>query len=182
MKITRRRVGALFVAIAGSFWLSLAFAQLVGTVTAVPMGDPKMESHGRVAIMGPGPESDAYAAQMRKKLADPELRAQVRAQQSALIDSLNPDLVQVLGLDTAQGAALLDLMTEQQMRHLDLFFVDRSTPQSAADAKAHMEQLRTADLRNKQQIEELIGETRFDLYLDYTETLPERQQDRKSVV
>jgi hypothetical protein len=135
-----------------------------------------MESHGRVAIMGPGPESDAYAAQMRKKLADPELRAQVRAQQSALIDSLNPDLIQVLGLDTAQGAALLDLMTEQQMKSLDLFFVDRSAPQSAAVAKAHFQQLTTEVLRNKQQIKELIGETRFDLYLDYTETLPERRQ------
>jgi hypothetical protein len=157
MKVMRRRVGALLVAVGGSFWTSLAFAQLVGTVTAVPMGNPKMESHGRAAIMGPGPESDAFAAQMRKKLADPELRAQVRAQQSAQIDSLNPDLIQVLGLDAAEGAALLDLMTEQQMKHFDLFFADRSAPQSAADAKAHLQRVTTEDLRNKQQIKELIG-------------------------
>jgi hypothetical protein len=176
IKITRRRVGALLVAAGGSFWISLAFAQLEGHITAAPMGDPRMEPSHQGAIMGPGPEFDAHAAQMRKKLADPELRAQVRTEQSALIDSLNPDLDQVLGLDTAQGSALLDLLTEHQMRHLDLFFVDRSTPQSAADLNAHVQQLTTEELRNKQQIKELLGETRFDLYFEYTDTLPERQQ------
>jgi hypothetical protein len=176
MKITQRRVGSLLFAVGGSFWMSLAFAQQVGTVTAAPMGDPKVERRHQVAIMGPSPEFDAHAAQMRKKLADPELRAQVRAEQRAQIDSLNPDLVQVLGLDAAQGSALLDLMTEQQMQYLDLFFVDRSAPRSAADRNAQMQQLTTADLRNKQQIKELIGETRFELYLDYTDTLPERRE------
>jgi hypothetical protein len=155
--------------------MSLAFAQLDGAVKAAPMGDPRMESRGQV-IMGPSPEFDAHAAQMRKKLADPELRAQVRAEQAAQIDSLNPDLVQVLGLDTAQGSALLDLMTEQQMRHLDLFFVDRSAPPSAAELNAQMQQVTTENIRNKQQIKELIGETRFELYLDYTDTLRERQE------
>jgi hypothetical protein len=176
MKITRRRVDALLLAVSGSFWMSLAFAQLDGAAKVAPMGEGRMEPRNQVGIMGPSPEFDAQAALMRKKLADPELRAQVRTEQSAQVDSLNPDLVQVLGLDTAQGSALLDLMTEQQMRHLDLFFVDRSAPRSAADINAQMQQLTTEDIRNKQQIRELIGESRFELYLDYTDTLRERQE------
>ena len=134
-----------------------------------------MSSPKNIGIVGPSPEFDAHSAEMRQKLADPDLRAQVRIQETAQIDSLNPDLVQVLGLNAAEGGALLDLLTEQQMRHLDRFYVDRSAPQSAADVSALMQQHSTADLNNKQQIKDLIGQTRFDLYLSYLDALPERQ-------
>jgi len=57
-----------------------------------------MSSPKNIGIVGPSPEFDAHSAEMRQKLADPDLRAQVRIQETAQIDSLNPDLVQVLGL------------------------------------------------------------------------------------
>ena len=134
-----------------------------------------MESKGVGQIFGPGKEYDAHAAEMHKKLGNPQLRKQLRVETRAQVESLNPELAQVLGLAANEGAALIDLLTDQQMQHLDVFFAALSVPQTADAANALMQQRSNEETRNYLQIEELIGAERFERYLDYTGTVMERR-------
>jgi hypothetical protein len=59
------------------------------------------------------------AQEMRRRLNDPHEREQVRVEQRALMPEQYPCLARVLLLDAEKEAALLDLLTEHQLEHLD---------------------------------------------------------------
>jgi hypothetical protein len=100
---------------------------------------------------------------MRRRLADPLQREQVRQDERLQVQARHPDMAAVLGIDAPLADRLLDLLTDQQLQHLDLFY-------SEIPPRAYME------VRNKQQIRELLGEALFERYLDYGTTLAERWQ------
>jgi hypothetical protein len=106
---------------------------------------------------GPPPDPE----EMRRRLADPLTRAQVRKDERVQVQARHPDMALVLGIEAPLEARLLDLLTDQQLQHLDLYY-------SEIPPRADME------VRNKQQIRELLGEALFERYLDYGATLAER--------
>ena len=73
--------------------------------------------------------------QMRARLADPEQRVAVRAEQRASLEELYPDVVEVLSLDSATHTKLIDLLTDQHMEMLDLMYGERQASM-ALDAGA----------------------------------------------
>ena len=165
MTITRSAIAALFLALAH---LTLAQAGDTALQTFSKEGNTVKSGNGLV-MMGPGPAYDDYAAQMRKKLTDPQLRKQLRAETYAQIVSMHPDIAEAIGLDAKEEAALLDLVTDQQMQHLELFY-SVSPQEHMKMAQAFAEE----ETRNNQRIEELIGAERFDGYVAYKQTLRER--------
>jgi hypothetical protein len=176
MKITARIAAALLPTVAVAC-LSHAFAQAEAPSGVVPLqGSQNLESKGNRLIFSPGKEADAHAAEMRKKLGDPQLRKQLRSETRAHVEASNPDLAEVLVLNASERAALFDLLADQQMQHLDAFFAERAAPQTGDDFNARMQRDSTEETRNKQQIKEQIGAERFQRYLDYMDTQMERRQ------
>jgi len=125
------------------------------------------------------PSKSPEGAEMRRKLSDPVQREQLRAETREQIRSMHPDLAQVLGLDAELESKLIDVLSDQQMTHLEGFFSERpesSARRSATSPGPREEMRQVADLstRNKQQIRDVLGEERFERYLSYLPTLRER--------
>src|SRR5581483_8528836 len=100
-------------------------ATLLLALSAV-CGGAEMKRNG--VLLGPGPAADAQVAEMQQRLADPQLRQQLVVETRAQMASSHPDLAEVVGLDEREAAAFFDLLTEQQMKHLDLFYSEIVTP------------------------------------------------------
>jgi hypothetical protein len=125
------------------------------------------------------PAKTPQGAEMRRNLSDPVLREQLRAEAREQARSMRPDLAQVLGLDAELESKLIDVLTDQQMAHLERFYSER--PESPAfhsatspDPMEEVRQLADQETRSKQQIRDVLGEERFERYLSYTDTLRER--------
>jgi hypothetical protein len=176
MKIRTRLAAALLLAVT-AVSMAPAFAQQSESVfRVVPLESPKAESKGNRVMFGTGKDFEAQAAEMRKKLADPQLRKQLRAEQRAQAESSNPDLAEVLGLEASEAAALFDLMADQELQHLEVFFAKQDAQPTREAMHARMQQLANDETRKRQQIKEFLGVERFGRYLDYTDTVSERRQ------
>ena len=101
--------------------------------------------------------------EMRRRLADPLEREQVRKEERVQVQARHPDIAAVLGIEAPLETRLIDLLTDQQLQHLDRFY---------SDLPPRVE----VELRNKEQLRELLGEEVFERYLDYCTTLGERWQ------
>jgi hypothetical protein len=84
----------------------------------------------------------------------------------------------VLGLDEGAGAALIELLTDQQMKQLELFNSEALTaqPRTREDLEARARAFTDAETRKNQEVRAQIGEERFARYLDYQQTRMERMQ------
>jgi hypothetical protein len=114
---------------------------------------------------------------MRKRLSDPALRDDLRAETLAQIRSGYPQIAEELGLDPELEARLFEVLTDQQMAHLESFYRESPDPQREGDpARDSMQQLADEQTRAKQQILDVLGEARFEHYLGYMDTRGERLQ------
>jgi hypothetical protein len=177
MKIMRS-AGALIVTLACAGALSSALAQQTPPPSGVfSTAGVTMKGNGLV-FMGPGPGADAHMAEMQKRLSDPELRQQLVAETRAQMIATHPDVAEVVGLDERETAALIDLLTDQQMKHLDLFYAEfaKPHPSTPTDFDARTRKFADNETRKTQEIEALLGAERFERYLDYRQTSMERIQ------
>jgi hypothetical protein len=113
---------------------------------------------------------------MRKRLADPQLREELRAEQRTQIDAMHPDLAHVVGLDPRTASELIELLTDQQMSVFDrIHGGELQAPNSVAmtDRVARNAQEGT---RRLEELRSLLGEQGFERYRDYQNTLRERLQ------
>jgi hypothetical protein len=125
------------------------------------------------------PVKTPEGAEMRLRLSDPVRREQLRAETREQVRSVHPELAQVLGLDAALESKLIDVLSDQQMAHLEQLYSERPESPATYSARSRdplevVRQVADQETRNKQQIRDVLGEERFERYLSYTDTLRER--------
>jgi hypothetical protein len=170
MKITRSHsTGLLLIALSVG---SVALGQDV-VIKEAPV-EKRSQNSVIFSTRAAGSAGVAGMEEMAARLKDPAKRAQLRAEHREQIQSQHADIAEVISLEPQMESDLIDLLTEQQLAHLDVFY-----SRMDASREAHDELLRNhaaTQSRNKQQIRELLGEERFGRYLDYTDTMVERRQ------
>lgn len=116
-----------------------------------------------------GEQAEQVARSMKERLADPEQRVALRAEQRASIQQQHSEARRVLGLDLATEHKLIELLTDQQMSHLEQMY-DGSRPHfdSYREAQATTERLDA--------LREVLGDEGLDRFQDYMATLSERRQ------
>jgi hypothetical protein len=117
------------------------------------------------------------AAEMRKRLADPQERKRVWAEQRAGIPEQYPDLAHVLLLDATKEAALIDLLTDQQMQNLDRFYeLQSAKPTTVTDSRDSLQSLADEETRKITQLRELLGPEGHERYRQYMKTWSARRE------
>jgi hypothetical protein len=111
-----------------------------------------------------------------KLLQDPKQRAELRKEQRQRIQLEYGDIAEVISLDPRMESDLMELLTDQEMARLDLFYGNGSDAVSTRRRGGIPESYTAAQSRDQQQIRVLLGEERFAGYLEYTDTRTERHQ------
>jgi hypothetical protein len=158
--------------VARRFLIAASLGGLFVTIAAAQSEPPVTDKREVRLLSANGPEFQKQAAEMRRKLVDPELRKALRAEQRASIESQHPGLAEALEITPDLHKRLIDLLTDEQMKHLDLFYAEQAQPFGADSAKNYA----AAETRKNQQLRELLGEERYVRYLDYREQSPSRQR------
>jgi HPt (histidine-containing phosphotransfer) domain-containing protein len=70
-----------------------------------------------------GDEANEMAQRTKERLADPEQRAVLRAEQRAAVVSQNVGVRRLVGLDASMEQKLIELLTDQQMERLEQMYV-----------------------------------------------------------
>jgi hypothetical protein len=130
-------------------------------------------ARGELASAVSSEEASASMEALRKRLADPEARAQLRAEQRASLARSHPDLESALGLDPTVTAQLLDTLTEQQLERMEEMLIGDPTdwlknPQARADTEN----------RRLAQLQTILGEEGSERYHEYMRTSGQRFQVR----
>lgn len=129
----------------------------------------------RVELTATAPGSTPQGAKMRERLSDPAQREQVRVESREHLRSMYPELAQELGIDAALEAKIIEVFTDQQMVHLERFWGEHSDT-TFDDVQDSMRQQTDAENQTKRLIRDLLGQEAYGRYLDYKDTLFERQQ------
>jgi hypothetical protein len=116
-----------------------------------------------------GEKAEEASRRMRERLADPEQRTALRAEQRASVQQQHAGVGRALGLDPATEKKLIELLTDQQMSHLEQMY-SGSRPDFDSYRQAQATTQRLDALR------EVLGDEKFDRYQDYTTTLGERRR------
>jgi hypothetical protein len=108
------------------------------------------------------------AADIRKQLGDPAARAVLRTDHKSQIQRQHPEVVEVVGLTPHEYDELIDLRTDWQMDHLDLFYgLDTAVAQPTL---ARFENMKRREQQLNQQLAELLGEEKYHRYQEYYRT------------
>lgn len=140
------------------------------------IGSANMESDGaenRILFV-PFDAQSPSMEEMRARLADPEQRKAMRAEQHASLEKSLSDAAEELNLDPATHAALIDVLADQYLESLDAMFAARRP-----GAFPSMQAMAEAENRKLDQLREVLGEDRLERYQEYTATGYERSQVRE---
>lgn len=110
---------------------------------------------------GPPPERSEAFQKM--------VRTQIRGNNKRIY----ADIGKKLGLGQEEANKLIDLITDQQVSMMDRVRQERGTGQAPGDRAAIMEKIQQENLA---QITNLIGGDKVELYKQYQDTLPARQE------
>lgn len=111
--------------------------------------------------------------EIRARLADPEQREAMRAEQRASFERSNPDAREELKLDATTHEALVDLLADQYVESLDAMFGERRR-----DTMPSMQDMARAENRKLDQLREVLGDEGLERYQEYVATGYERSQVR----
>jgi hypothetical protein len=146
------------------------WAQVEGPVTGqVAVEGAAVEN--RVFFVQPGSQS---MEEMRARLADPEQRKAVRAEQRASLEQSYPDIEEELKLGSATRESLMELLADQYMASMDAMFGD-----ARREAWPSTQAMAEAENRKLDQLREVLGEDGLERYQEYTATMYERRQVRE---
>lgn len=147
--------------------------------TAAAQTTPTESKNNTMVFSTEDPAKSPRGAEMRQRLADPVEREKQRAENRRYLQDFYAELAEVTGIDAATEAKVFDILTDQQMNHLDEFWGAKSGPgraPAAQDFYAPMRAQNAAANKAKQQLHDLLGDAGYDRYLDYKDSLVERQQ------
>jgi hypothetical protein len=118
----------------------------------VPVPGAPASGENRLLFVSPGDASDSMNS-MRKRLADPAQRAQVRSEQRAAIVEQHPELEEALQIDRSTANKVLEVLTDQQMDRLaDVYAL------AARDPFTGLQERADAENRWLDQLRALLGE------------------------
>src|SRR5262245_18293093 len=112
--------------------------------------------------------------EMRARLADPEQRKAMRAEQRDGLVRTYPDIEEQLKIDSPTRDALFELLADQHMESLDAMFDQHRRP-----AMPSMQGMVGTENKKLDQLRALLGEDGLERYQEYTVTAYERQQVRE---
>jgi predicted transcriptional regulator len=115
-------------------------------------------------------------AELERRRTDPEWQARALIRSKAEIRRRRPDLGNVLGLNSQQEEALVDLLARQQMQTEELAETVRFASES--EQKALRQQGEAVMQQQQQERAQLLG-ARYESFQEYTRQVPERQQLRE---
>lgn len=118
-------------------------------------------------------DSLPQTTEMRRRLKDPEQRKLLRAEQREQVRKQNPELAEVLRIDPEREAALIELLTDDQMQHLERFYAVRSG--NTHSVFEHGQAQADAETRRLAKLRELLGADLFERYQDYQSTVMQRR-------
>jgi hypothetical protein len=118
----------------------------------------------------------AQSSQLGERLADPAQRALLRAEQRSSLEQSHAGVGRVLGINAATEAALIELLTDQQMERMDSFNSRMGGRPAGGESMVHAEAARQT--RRIEQLRALLGESRLEQYQAFDRTLGERSQIR----
>jgi hypothetical protein len=114
---------------------------------------------------------------MDKLLADPEYREAMRAQERLAMSSRYPDLAEALHLQPEEAEKLMDLLTDQQVAAMGRqpTFRPDGTPDENS-IREWQKQMEQQQRDNQAQIASLLGDTQFQEWKDYQNSMGARMQ------
>ncbi|WP_129648072.1 coiled-coil domain-containing protein [Peristeroidobacter agariperforans] len=116
-----------------------------------------------------GEQAKQFEARMRERMADPEQRSALRAEQQAELRKQHAAVGSVLGLDETTVDRLIERLTDRQMDQLELIY---GQPENRLDLQRQAEMT----TRHMNELGELLGEQGLVRYERYAASLPERRQ------
>jgi len=125
-------------------------------------------------VFVPFGEHSQSTQEMRARLADPEQRKAMRAEQRSTLEQTYPDVEEELNLDSTTHEALIELLTDQYMESLDAMFGDLER-----EAGYSSQRLLGAENRKLDQLREVLGDAGLQRYQEYAATVHERRQVRE---
>lgn len=125
-------------------------------------------------VFVPFGEHSQSMEEMQARLADPEQRKAMRAEQRASLDQTYPDIDDALNLDSATHEALMDLLADQYVESLDAMFRDHR-PEAVFSPNRLLE----GENRKLDQLRAVLGDEGLARYQEYTTTVFERRQVRE---
>jgi hypothetical protein len=146
---------------------------LLGGVIAVQRQSPAQKEQ-------PTTTSRPQGANIRKRLTDPALRLEFRAEALEQVRSEHPDIAEVLGLDPGLEARLFEVLTDRAMAEVERFQFESPrlrmlASQNGGDPDNELQHEADAETRAKVQIRDVLGVERFELYLGYMDSVIERR-------
>lgn len=114
-------------------------------------------------------------AELERRRADPEWQARALVRSKAEIRRRRPDLGNVLGLNSQQEEALVELLARQQLQSQELSESMRFA--TDGEQRALRQQGEAIVQQQQQERAQLLG-ARYVSFQDYTRQMPERQQLR----
>ncbi|HEY5759757.1 MAG TPA: hypothetical protein VIU34_28240 [Steroidobacter sp.] len=86
-------------------------------------GEQGAKVQGRLSIVT-GEQANELAQRLKERLADPEQRVALRAEQRASVSSTNIGVGRLVGLDHAMEQKLIELLTDQQLARLEQMYLE----------------------------------------------------------
>ena len=173
----RVRAGLLAISLAlvsGSAIRAQPEGPVEGQLIQGEIKGPDVESAGvenQIFFVHSGSQS---MKEMRARLADPEQRKIMRAEQRASLEQSYADAEEELKLDSATREALIVLLTDQYMESLDAMAGDRP-----GEAWPSMQGLAEKENRKLDQLRKVLGDDGLERYQEYMTTFSERRQVRE---
>jgi hypothetical protein len=106
-----------------------------------------------------GDQANEFARQMKERLADPEQRVALRAEQRAAVVSQNAGVGRLVGLDPDTEQKLIELLTDQQIKRLEQMYV-RSNP---LDLQHEADEM----TRRMNALHDLLGDEKLERFRDF---------------
>jgi hypothetical protein len=144
----------------------LAIDPSVGTGSSVPAAEPTSTS----SVQG-------LIATMRAQSSSPEAVARRRVTARTLIEGMDPDIQEALGLAPEEADKLLDLLATQQERASELYPLDGSNTMSPAERLAASQ---ARQQQNQAELQSLLG-GKYDQWRDYNDTTRGAWQQRRDL-
>ena len=138
-------------------------------LAAEPAGEQGEAEENRLRFVTAEP-ADEIVKPMKERLADPAQRAELRAEQWTSISRQHADVREVLELDAATEQKLIDVLTEQQMKQLELFYL------RPGGGPFDMQGQADATTQRMEALRKLLGEDGLDRFERYSASLADRHQ------
>lgn len=127
-----------------------------------------------VAVDGP-----PLVQQMQARLRNPVQRASLRAEQRAALLQSHEGVGRALDIDAATESTLIELLSDQRMEQLDMFFQHMASPPRDGESTIRAAASAGQKTRQAEALRELLGEQRLEQYQAFSRTLGERSQVRQ---